>query len=129
MTANDTIETQWRRNRNAIVGLAVLLSGCATTGPQWAAYGADALQCAAPAASGAIDAGVADLVHLVSGEERSDWRNVGLGLVARWGPALAICLVERAVARFAPRGALPGALPPAGEAASWLSLHRAEWLP
>lgn len=118
-----------RSRRTVAVLIAFLVSGCATTNPQWVAYGADALQCAAPAASGAIDAGVADLVHLVAGEARSDWRSVGLGLVARWGPALAICLVERAVARFAPRGALPGALPPAGEAAAWLSLHRAEWLP
>jgi hypothetical protein len=113
-----------------VLPISFSVAGCATTGPQWAAYGADALQCAAPAASGAIDEGVADLVHLVAGESRSDWRSVGLGLVARWGPALAICLVERAVARFVrPAGGLPGSLPPAGEAASWLSANRAAWLP
>lgn len=118
-----------RSRLTAVVLFALMSGGCATAGPQWAAYGADALQCAAPAASGAIEAGVADLVHLVAGEERSDWRNVGLGLVARWGPALAICLVERAAARFAPRGALPGALSPAGEAAAWLGANRSAWLP
>lgn len=113
----------------AVLSISFAASGCATTAPQWAAYGADVLQCAAPAAADVIDAGVSDLARLASGAAGSDWRAIGLGLVVGYGPSLAICLVERAVARFAPRGALPGALSPAGEAAAWLSAHRAEWLP
>ena len=116
--------------RNALVMvIAVALSGCATTGPQWAAYGSDALQCAAPAAEDVITRGVGDLVARANGQPGGDWKALGVGLVATYSPALAICLVERAVARFVGAIGAPAALSPAGEAAAWLSAHRGEWLP
>ena len=117
--------------RNAIVVvLALVLSGCATTGPQWAAYGADVLQCAAPAVEDVITRGVGDLVARANGQPGGDWKALGIGLVATYGPALAICLVEQAVARFVrPVAGLPDSLAPAGEAAAWLASHRAAWLP
>ena len=112
------------------VAAAVLLTltpSCSTTAPQWGEFGADVLGCASPGISATIDAAADDLYARAAGSAGADWKNLGIGLAARYGVPMAICAVEAAFNRLGGAGHRALTPPYVDDAVRWLRANKQTW--